>query len=151
MESKMETAVPRNANTEICLIRGTGAFLGRSANHSLVIDRPVGHAGGDGLGFRGSQLLSMAIGGCLANSLQEIAHERGVVLTDLVLQIALSNHPERGRISGAAVSLMICADATNPAIEAIIEGALSCWTVGLSLQPAFPVVLNEIQINKSAV
>ena len=49
-------------------IPGTEAAVGASGSHTLVADRPVGVAGGQGLGFSGGQLLGLAIGGCMCNA-----------------------------------------------------------------------------------
>ena len=51
----------------------TEAALGWAGGHSVVVDRPEGKAGGQGLGFNGGQLLGLAIGGCLCNDLYYVA------------------------------------------------------------------------------
>ena len=45
---------------ELRNIGGTEAALGWAGAHTLVVDRPEGKAGGQGLGFNGGQLLALA-------------------------------------------------------------------------------------------
>ena len=59
-------------------IGGTEAAVMKAGNHTLIIDRPEGKAGGLGLGFNGAQLLAAAVGGCLCNDIRYVAHERGM-------------------------------------------------------------------------
>lgn len=44
-------------------IAGTEAAMGWAGSHTVIADRPVGKAGGMGLGFNGAELLALAIGG----------------------------------------------------------------------------------------
>jgi len=58
---------------ELRNIAGTEAALGWAGAHTIVVDRPDGRAGGKGLGFNGSQLLALTIGGCFCNDLRYVA------------------------------------------------------------------------------
>ncbi|RDJ11455.1 hypothetical protein B5K06_14350 [Rhizobium grahamii] len=54
---------------ELRNVEGTQAALGWAGSHTIVVDRPDGKAGGQGLGFNGAQLLAKEI--CLVtNSLR---------------------------------------------------------------------------------
>lgn len=62
---------------------GTGASVGTAGAHSIIADRPMGKAGGTGLGFNGGELLALALGGCLCNDIHYVADEMGLTVTDL--------------------------------------------------------------------
>jgi len=53
-----------NVTVELRNLAGTGAAMAWAGNHTIVVDRPEGKAGGLGLGFNGAQLLALASGGC---------------------------------------------------------------------------------------
>ena len=72
---------------EIRNVAGTEAALGWAGSHTLVIDRPLGRAGGLGLGFNGAQLLGLTIGGCFANDLRYVAAEAGVEINDISITV----------------------------------------------------------------
>ena len=46
-----------NVTVELRNLAGTGAAMAWAGNHTIVVDRPEGKAGGLGLGFNGAQLL----------------------------------------------------------------------------------------------
>ena len=75
----------------------TQACLGWAGAHSVVVDRPAGKAGGQGLGFNGGQLLALAIGGCFCNDLHYVAHAMGIEL----VSVALERH---GNVDGCGCS-----------------------------------------------
>src|SRR5260370_40052939 len=70
-------------------VHGTEAALGWAGSHTLMVDRAEGKAGGKGLGFNGGQLLGLAIGGCLCNDLQYVAHDLGVRLLTVEVDVTL--------------------------------------------------------------
>src|SRR5260370_42582270 len=70
-------------------VHGTEAALGWAGSHTLMVDRAEGKAGGKGLGFNGGQLLGLAIGGCLCNDLQYVAHDLGVRLLTVEVDFTL--------------------------------------------------------------
>jgi hypothetical protein len=51
-------------------VAGTEAASGWAAAHTVVVDRPEGHAGGRGIGFNGAQLLALTIGGARFRTLE---------------------------------------------------------------------------------
>jgi len=71
-------------------IPGTAAAMGWVGGHSIVADRPAGVAGGEGIGFSGGQLLGLAIGGCFCNALQHVAHQMGVRLATVGVEVTVS-------------------------------------------------------------
>ncbi len=80
----------KSTTVELRNIEGTEAALGWAGNsHTLVVDRPEGKAGGQGLGFNGGQLLALAIGGCFCNDLRYVAHGMGVKLGKISVTVTL--------------------------------------------------------------
>jgi organic hydroperoxide reductase OsmC/OhrA len=71
-------------------IPGTQSTVGWAEGHTIVVDRPDGKAGGMGLGFNGGQLLGLAIGGCFCNDLQYVAHEMGISLASIEVDVAVT-------------------------------------------------------------
>jgi organic hydroperoxide reductase OsmC/OhrA len=71
-------------------IPDTEAAVGWAGTHTIVVDRPDGKAGGKGLGFNGGQLLGLAIGGCFCNDLQYVAHDMGVGLASIQVDVTLT-------------------------------------------------------------
>jgi organic hydroperoxide reductase OsmC/OhrA len=61
--SSKEATMP-TVSVELRNVAGTEAALGWAGAHTIVVDRPEGHARGRGLGFNGPQLLALTIGGC---------------------------------------------------------------------------------------
>ena len=70
-------------------VHGTEAALGWAGSHTLIVDRAEGKAGGKGLGFNGGQLLGLAIGGCLCNDLRYVAHDLGVQLLSVEVDVTV--------------------------------------------------------------
>jgi organic hydroperoxide reductase OsmC/OhrA len=68
-------------------IPDTNAAIGMAGSHSIVVDRPDGKAGGMGLGFNGGQLLGLAIGGCFCNDLHYVAHDAGIHLKAVEVEV----------------------------------------------------------------
>jgi organic hydroperoxide reductase OsmC/OhrA len=68
-------------------LAGTEASVGTAGDMSVVVDRPEGRAGGQGLGFNGGQLLALAVGGCLCNDLRYAAHEVGTTPGDFEMSV----------------------------------------------------------------
>lgn len=75
------------STVEIRNVAGTQAALGWADNHTLIIDRATGRAGGMGLGFNGAQLLGLATGGCFANDLRYMAAEMGVQIREIAISV----------------------------------------------------------------
>lgn len=43
-----------------------------------------------GLGFNGGQLLGLAIGGCFCNDLQYVAHDMGIILASIEVDVTVT-------------------------------------------------------------
>jgi organic hydroperoxide reductase OsmC/OhrA len=71
-------------------IPDTEAAVGWAGAHTIVVDRPDGKAGGKGLGFNGGQLLGLAMGGCFCNDQQYVAHDMGVSLASIQVDVTVT-------------------------------------------------------------
>jgi organic hydroperoxide reductase OsmC/OhrA len=71
-------------------IPGIQGAVGWADGHTIVVDRPEGRAGGMGLGFNGGQLLGLGIGGCFCNDLQYVAHDMGVSMATIAVDVTVT-------------------------------------------------------------
>lgn len=117
----------------------TGAAVGRAGNHTIVIDRPEGKAGGMGLGFNGGQLLAIAIGGCLCNDLRYMAEKQGVAIRSLAVDVTVAMSGEPLAADSADVRVQVTPE--NPAadVAGLIGAATAMSAVSNSLTRGFPV------------
>lgn len=119
-------------------IDGTEAAVGWAGPHTIVVDRPEGRAGGKGLGFNGGQLLALAIGGCFCNDLRYVAHEAGIRLTRIEVEVTVSF--EGDPLIAARSAMVVAVEAEGGAdVTRIIERAKATSTVSNSLQRGVPV------------
>ena len=115
-------------------ITGTAAGLGRSAaGQSLIADRPDGIAGGQGLGFNGAELLALALGGCFCNDLRYVAHEQGVALGKIAVDVTVELEGDP-LITTAATMAVRCETLDGSDPNAVIEQAKKGCMVSNSLQ-----------------
>lgn len=123
---------------ELHSIDGTGAAIGLSGEHTLVVDRPKGKAGGLGLGFNGAELTALALGGCFSNDLRYVAHSTGVALGSISVSVSVELAGEPLLITSASVTASCeMLDGSDP--HELIERAKAVCTVGNSLSKGFPV------------
>jgi organic hydroperoxide reductase OsmC/OhrA len=123
---------------ELRNIGGTEAALGWAGAHTLVVDRPAGKAGGQGLGFNGGQLLALAIGGCFCNDLRYVAHARGVALDGISVKVTLDLAGEPLMATGATMFVQ-CDLPEGGDAQALIAEAERISTVANSLRVGVPV------------
>ena len=120
-------------------IEGTEAALGWAGPRSVVADRPAGKAGGQGLGFNGGELLALAIGGCFCNDLQYVAHDRGVRLTEIEVEVTLQLQETPLLVTGAAMTVRAEGEGD---VAAVIAQAQALSTVSNSIARGFPVTVS---------
>ncbi|MBA3324762.1 MAG: OsmC family protein [Rhodobacteraceae bacterium] len=121
------------ATVELAIVHGTEAVAGWAGGHVVIVDRPEGRAGGMGLGFNGGQLLALAIGGCLANDLRDVAHDLGVALGDVRIGVSLDLAGDPLRATGAEISVACkTTDGSDP--QPVIDRALAGSTVANSVR-----------------
>jgi organic hydroperoxide reductase OsmC/OhrA len=123
---------------ELRNIAGTEAALGWAGAHTLVVDRPEGKAGGQGLGFNGGELLALAIGGCFCNDLRYVAHARGVALGSIAVKVAINLAGEPLLATGATI-FVECETEDKSDPRTLIAEAERISTVANSLKAGVPV------------
>lgn len=112
----------------------TQAAVGRSGTHTIVVDRPAGKAGGLGLGFNGGELLALAIGGCLCNDLQYVAHEMGVELASIAVDVQVTFDGSPVLATSASVTVDATAREQDADIDEVVRKAIESSTVSNSIQ-----------------
>ena len=117
----------------------TQASIGWAGNHTVVVDRPAGKAGGQGLGFNGGQLLGLAIGGCLCNDLYYVAHDMGIQLTSVAVDVTTTFDGNPLLATSAAVQVAIEAADQNADVDALVQRARAISTVSNSIARGIPV------------
>jgi organic hydroperoxide reductase OsmC/OhrA len=122
------------ANIQLRSVPGTEAAMGWAGGHTVVVDRPEGRAGGQGLGFNGAQLLGLAIGGCFCNDLRYVAHELGVALTEIAVDVAVTLEGEPLLATHAELSVAVTAADPAVDVDAVIARARQVCTVGNSVE-----------------
>ncbi|WP_428031503.1 OsmC family protein [Ancylobacter sp.] len=120
----------------------TRAAVGRSGAHTVVVDRPDGKAGGQGLGFNGGELLALAIGGCLCNDLQYVAHEMGVELASIAIDVHVTFEGSPALATSASVTVNATAHDGYSVPEELIRKAIESSTVSNSIQRGVTVRTN---------
>ena len=132
----------RSTTVELRNIAGTEAALGWAGRHTLVVDRPEGKAGGQGLGFNGSQLLSLALGGCFCNDLRYTAETMGVKIGAISVTVTLDMDGEPLLSQSATMRVHVeMLDGSDP--TALIEASKKKCMVSNSLRRGFPVEITR--------
>jgi organic hydroperoxide reductase OsmC/OhrA len=125
-------------SVELRNVADTEAALGWAGAHTIVVDRPEGHAGGRGLGFNGAQLLALTIGGCFCNDLRYVAHSIGVELGTISISVAVAL--EGDPILATAATMMVdCKMLDGSTAHAIIEKANAACMAINSLSRGIPI------------
>ena len=127
---------------ELRNVAGTEAAMGWAGAHTIVVDRPDGTAGGQGLGFNGAQLLALAIGGCFCNDLRYVAHDLGADLDAISVNVTVNLEGEPLIATSARMDVnCTMPDGSDPA--AIVEKAKAITMVSNSLARGFPVAIEK--------
>jgi organic hydroperoxide reductase OsmC/OhrA len=124
-------------------VHGTEAALGWAGSHTVIVDRPERKAGGSGLGFNGGELLGLAIGGCLCNDLRYVAHDLGVSLNKIEVDVTVRFEGNPTLAVAAVVAVRVDAADDKTDVPALIERAIAISTVVNSARRGFPVTVNE--------
>jgi len=119
-------------------IEGTQASMGWAGSHTVVVDRPDGHAQGMGLGFNGAQLLGLAIGGCFCNDLRYVAAERGVTLGTIQISVTIELEGD-SIIATKALVDVVCRTAGGDEANDIVDAARARCMMSNSLNRGVPV------------
>jgi len=124
-------------------VHGTEAVLGWAGSHTLIVDRAEGKAGGKGLGFNGGQLLGLAIGGCLCNDLRYVAHDLGVQLLSVEVDVTVRLEGNPALATAAVVAVRVDAADKKTDVEALIERAAAISTVANSMQRGLSITVTH--------
>ncbi|HEY4782219.1 MAG TPA: OsmC family protein [Chthoniobacterales bacterium] len=124
-------------------VHGTEAALGWAGSHTLIVDRAEGKAGGKGLGFNGGQLLGLAIGGCLCNDLRYVAHDLGVQLLSVEVDVTVRLEGNPALATAAVVAVRVDAADKKTDVEVLIERAVAISTVVTSLQRGLSITVTH--------
>jgi organic hydroperoxide reductase OsmC/OhrA len=117
----------------------TEAAVGWAGGHTVVVDRPEGKAGGNGLGFNGGQLLGLAIGGCLCNDLHYVAHEMGIRLEHVAVDVTVTFDGSPLVATQAVLKVEARASDNSADVTGLIRRARAISTVSNSIQRGFPI------------
>ena len=120
-------------------IPDTEAALGWADGHTIVVDRPDGKAGGMELGFNGGQLLGLAIGGCFCNDLQYVAHDMGIRLASIQVDVSVTFEGTPMLVREATMQVAATPVDKNADIDAVIARAKEISSVSNSLRRGVPV------------
>lgn len=124
---------------ELRNVAGTEAALGWAGNHTVIIDRPEGKAGGMGFGFNGAQMLALALGR-FCNDLRYVAQELGVSIRSLAVSVTVSLEGAPLLTTSASMSVACeLTDGTDPRL--LIEKAKESCMVSNSLRKGIPVLI----------
>lgn len=131
----------RETTVHLRNVQGSEAALGWAGAHTVVVDRPDGRAGGAGLGFNGGQLLGLALGGCFCNDLRYVAHDMGVVISRLEVDVTISLDGEPLVATQARLSV-ICETADGASASEVIARSKAKCMVANSLRRGLPVEIS---------
>jgi organic hydroperoxide reductase OsmC/OhrA len=120
-------------------IPDTDATIGWSGEHSVVVDRPAGKAGGSGLGFNGGELLGLAIGGCFCNDLHYVAHDMGLRIEALAVDVNIEFDGQPLIATAATIDVRVKPADAGADVDALIARAQAVSTVSNSLSRGLPV------------
>ena len=120
-------------------IPDTEAAMGWAEGHTIVVDRPDGKAGGMGLGFNGGQLLGLAIGGCFCNDLQFVAHDLGVRLTSIQVDVTVAFEGSPLLATHATMRVAVTAADKDADVRTVILRAQDVSAVSNSLKRGVPL------------
>jgi organic hydroperoxide reductase OsmC/OhrA len=124
-------------------IPGTQGAVGWADGHTIVVDRPEGKAGGMGLGFNGGQLLGLAIGGCFCNDLQYVAHDMGVSLATIAVDVTVTLEGSPLLATQATMRVAVKAADKTADVESVLRRAREISAVTNSIERGFPIRIVE--------
>lgn len=120
-------------------IPDTQAAIGWAEGHTIVVDRPDGKAGGMGLGFNGGQLLGLAIGGCFCNDLHYVAHDMGIRLASIEVDVTVAFEGNPLIAKNATTRVAVMAADKDADVSGVIRRAQDVSAVSNSIKRGIPV------------
>ena len=110
-------------------IPDTQAAMGWAEGHTIVVDRPDGKAGG-------GQLLGLAIGGCFCNDLQYVAHDMGVRLASIEVDVMVAFEGSPLLAMQASMHVAVTAADKSADVDGVIRRAKEISSVSNSVRRA---------------
>jgi len=110
-------------------IPDTQAAMGWAEGHTIVVDRPDGKAGG-------GQLLGLAIGGCFCNDLQYVAHDMGVRLASIEVDVMVAFEGSPLLATQASMHVAVTAADKSADVDSVIRRAKEISSVSNSVRRA---------------
>ena len=92
-----------------------------------------------GLGFNGGQLLGLAIGGCFCNDLQYVAHDLGVRLASIQVDVTVAFEGSPLLATHAMMRVAVTAADKDADVRGVISRAQEISAVSNSLKRGVPV------------
>lgn len=92
-----------------------------------------------GLGFNGGQLLGLAIGGCFCNDLQYVAHDMGIILASIEVDVTVTLKGNPLLATQAKMRVDVTAVDKTTDTGGIIRRAQEISAVSNSLKRGVPV------------
>ena len=120
-------------------IPDTQAAIGSADGHTIVVDRPDGKAGGMGLGLNGGQLLGLAIGGCFCNDLHYVAHDMGIHLASIAVDVTVAFEGNPLIAKSATLHVAVNAADKGADVSGVIRRAQEVSAVSNSIKRGIPV------------
>lgn len=120
-------------------IPDTQAAVGWADGHTIVVDRPDSKAGGLGLGFNGGQLLGLAIGGCFCNDLHYVAHDMGIRLASIEVDVTVAFEGNPLIVTNATMRVAVTAADKGADVNGVIRRAQDVSAVSNSIKRGIPV------------
>ena len=121
-------------------VPGTQAAIGWAGEHTVVIDRAEGKAGGMGLGFNGGQMIALAIGGCFCNDLRYVAEKMAISIASLEVEVTIKLEGEPLVVTRADMTAKIGLSGDGDVAE-LLRRAENDSTVSNSVKAGFPVTI----------
>jgi organic hydroperoxide reductase OsmC/OhrA len=113
-------------------IPDTQAAMGWAEGHTIVVDRPDGKAGG-------GQLLGLAIGGCFCNDLQYVAHDMGVRLASIEVDVMVAFEGSPLLAMQASMHVAVTAADKSADVDGVIRRAKEISSVSNSVRRGVPI------------
>ncbi len=129
---------------EIRSLSDSSLAIGSAGSRTITIDRAK-EAGGLGLGFNGSELLLLAIGGCYSNDVYREADRRGIKVHSVEVRVMAQWGGDPVRAQNVQFSTVVEADATEQEIQELIRRTDQVAEIPNSLRLGTAVTLTDVK------
>lgn len=114
-----ETQQPRKS-ASVRWQKGKLSIGADNSGHALIVDAPP-ERGGNGWGFKGGNLMFLAIGGCLTTVLLEAAAARDIALEALDVEVSARDAHQPFRYVDFEIAVKIKSSATDQELEKLLK------------------------------